>query len=559
MATTPTANATVVTKNGGTIVDGSSNVWTLYNGQIEVNGVIDPTTANVMELAYINGRVWQENIGDLWWGKTSPVGAWLPGAGTPVSPLLVSALPVSANDTVAIHPGQTITDANGNIWSINAGGQVVTNGAADPTTANVIALAYVNGKLWQENSSSLWWAKSVPADTWSPGPGTPVSPLPASATPVSANNTVVNEFSGQTITDANHNVWSINSSSGKVIVNGVPDPTTANVIAIAYEKGLIWQENASQLWWAKSSPGGAWLPANGTSTSPVPTHTWLGGSDNAASNPGNWSPHGAPQPGDTLQVSGIATINAVGNDLAGATLNVGSLTDSATATNVTINASHNAQLDLSVQFSGLIPSRLNIDTLQDQQAVNRLNFAIPPGVSSSRQLGITLNVADTATVNASALHGALTANGGTIQFIGNSSLNGSAIFNDNLTGHATIGLNGGQGEGAVAEINGSVGQDLTFNLGGVAELKIDHPDQFAGAINISTGIPLEQVTFAGLTATSGELLDGVLKLYNGTQLVDSTQVTGSTSTLSLNQTTVGVVLSQNAIPTNGNILLTHLS
>ena len=42
--------------------------------------------------------------------------------------------------------------------------------------------------------------------------------MPASA-PVSANNTVVGKFSSQTITDANHNTWSI-SAQGQAVVNG---------------------------------------------------------------------------------------------------------------------------------------------------------------------------------------------------------------------------------------------------------------------------------------------------------------------------------------------------
>jgi hypothetical protein len=48
----------------------------------------------------------------------------------------------------------------------------------DPTTANVTELAYVDGEIWQENTSNLWWGKTTPADAWAPGPGTPTSPLP---------------------------------------------------------------------------------------------------------------------------------------------------------------------------------------------------------------------------------------------------------------------------------------------------------------------------------------------------------------------------------------------
>ncbi|MBN8873238.1 MAG: hypothetical protein J0H67_10410, partial [Rhodospirillales bacterium] len=60
------------------------------------------------------------------------------------------------------------------------------------------------------------------------------------------------------------------TSGGQVAVNGVVDATTARVTVLAYEKGLVWQENADKLWWSKSKPTDAWGPAAGTTTSPIP-------------------------------------------------------------------------------------------------------------------------------------------------------------------------------------------------------------------------------------------------------------------------------------------------
>jgi endoglucanase len=173
----------------------------------------------------------------------------------------------SANDTVVTGTNAAITDANGNLWTITAGGKVAVNGTADPTTANVIELAYVNGQVWQENASDLWWAKSLPTDTWGPAFGTSTSPLtpPLAASP---NNTVVTT-AGPAIEDASGNAWSI-TAGGQVAVNGVADPTTANVTELAYENGLVWQENTAGLWWSKSIPSDAWGPPLGTSTSPLP-------------------------------------------------------------------------------------------------------------------------------------------------------------------------------------------------------------------------------------------------------------------------------------------------
>jgi hypothetical protein len=85
----------------------------------------------------------------------------------------------SANDTV-VKAGSTaaITDASGNLWTITSGGQVAVNGAADTTTAHVVEIAYVNGVVWQENASNLWWSKTSPTAAWGPTMGTSASPLP---------------------------------------------------------------------------------------------------------------------------------------------------------------------------------------------------------------------------------------------------------------------------------------------------------------------------------------------------------------------------------------------
>jgi hypothetical protein len=164
----------------------------------------------------------------------------------------------------------TIIDASGNRWTITSGGQVAVNGTSDPTTANVIELAYVNGTVWQENASDLWWGKTSPTATWSPAGGTSTSPLPAApANPASPNDSMVIAGSTAAIVDAAGNKWTI-TSGAQIAVNGTTDPTTANVTELAYVNGTVWQENASNLWWGKTSPTAAWSPTPGTSASPLP-------------------------------------------------------------------------------------------------------------------------------------------------------------------------------------------------------------------------------------------------------------------------------------------------
>jgi len=84
---------------------------------------------------------------------------------------------------------------------------------------------------------------------------------------VSVDNTVITGFAAA-IVDAASNKWTI-TATGQVAVNGLADATTSNVVALAYEKGLVWQENSAKLWWSKTLPTDAWGSVPGTTTSPV--------------------------------------------------------------------------------------------------------------------------------------------------------------------------------------------------------------------------------------------------------------------------------------------------
>ena len=193
------------------------------------------------------------------------------------APAAAGSAPASANDTV-VQAGSsaTIIDAGGNAWGIDSAGQVTLNGVGDATTWNVIEVAYVNGTIWSENTSDLWWEKTSTSAPWSPGSGTFTSPLPDGSTgtggsaTASPNDTVVQAGSSAAITDASGDDWGIDSA-GQVTLNGVGDATTWNVIEIAYVNGTIWSENTSDLWWEKTSTGAPWSPSSGTFTSPLPS------------------------------------------------------------------------------------------------------------------------------------------------------------------------------------------------------------------------------------------------------------------------------------------------
>nr|WP_294553582.1 cellulase family glycosylhydrolase [uncultured Rhodopila sp.] len=269
---TPSANdSTLLAGATGKLTDASGNAWTIVNGVVDENGAAAGLSSGVIEIAYVNGTIWQENSSSLWWSWTGT--GWSSGDGTSTSPLPAAPPPkptASPNDTVVLAgSASAITDASGNSWTL-VSGVVDENGTAAGYSAGVTEIAYVNGTLWQENASSLWW--SWTGTGWSSGAGTSTSPLPAAPPPkptASANDTMVLAGSAAAITDASGNTWSI-TGGGQVAVNGVADTTTANVTELAYVNNQVWQENSANLWWGKTSPAAAWAPAAGTATSPLP-------------------------------------------------------------------------------------------------------------------------------------------------------------------------------------------------------------------------------------------------------------------------------------------------
>jgi hypothetical protein len=216
--------------------------------------------------------------------------------------------------------------------------------------------------------------------------------------------------------------------------------------------------------------------------------TWVGGGNNQASNPSDWSPTGAPQPGDTLIISS-GTMDVSGKALAGDTL------------------------DLSV-------------------------------TGNTANIYLKGDIAATAHVTEGSLH----TFGGTIRFVGSNlfSSHATAVFNSNLTGSATLDIIGAGGMGSSVEVNGNVGSGLTFGFESqipVTAMQIDHPKEFLGQLDLPPSPGLEFVAFMGLHVTSADLHDDLLSMYHGRSLVDAVRVVGG-SDLQLQQNSQGVMLTE---------------
>ncbi|HWE31499.1 MAG TPA: cellulase family glycosylhydrolase [Polyangia bacterium] len=149
----------------------------------------------------------QDNVTDGNNNLTSPYGtavaAFIAAGSGPVLPS--PGCTESPNDSVVTSVGPTLCDGAGNVWAIAGDGTITLNGGVAPYSANVIALAYVNGSIWQKNASQLWW--QYVGGGWAPVNGTSTSPLPVKCAE-SPNDSVATGV-GPTLCDGAGNVWAI--------------------------------------------------------------------------------------------------------------------------------------------------------------------------------------------------------------------------------------------------------------------------------------------------------------------------------------------------------------
>jgi hypothetical protein len=75
------------------------------------------------------------------------------------------------------------------------------------------------------------------------------------------------------------------------------------------------------------------------------------------------------------------------------------------------------------------------------------------------------------------------------------------------------------------EIKGAVGYGWTFMLGSTnatSDLTIGHPRSFTALIQLTASpVTLGHLAFMGIHATGAELLNGILRLFDGRKLVDT--------------------------------------
>ena len=369
---------------------------------------------------------------------------------------------------------------------------------------------------------------------------------------------------GSSFTDDQGNVWSINAQD-QVVMNGNPDPNTTNVVEMADVNGVVWQENAAQLWW-NWSPSSAdnfngWSPSAGTSVSPlgdgggVRTLNWTGGGvTQDANDPNNWSPAGPPQPGDVLTMSSGTMLITSNYNLAGDTLSLTSGPSLKVTLNMAGGGSANVAVDnqtLGLQLNGNMGG---IELSDGLGLLGTVNLAI------NTDLVVTGSMDFVAGFDASGVGSHLT-NNGTIGL-------SKGKLDVDLDGTGTYNVHRYHDRGGNVEVTGPVAPGLTFNLQGEsstfnAGLTIDRPAEFQGNVTVGSGPSGPSVDLLTLTGLGGadsyDLKNDLLSIYQGNTVIDTVNLktNGEPYTVATQGGNVGVYIGMDA-PSGASILPLHV-
>jgi len=272
--------------------------------------------------------------------------------------------------------------------------------------------------------------------------------------------------------------------------------------------------------------------------------TWVGGGNNKASNPLDWSPHQAPEPGDFLRVLAIPaspgpfTMNVGGNDLTGDPLSINLFVPSS----FTANLSHKAVMSAFVSpshatFNLSQDSTLDVSTSYGTAMVN-ISGNDTATISPWRG-GAIVNLEDGAKWNGtfSTAAGIVTVEGGADSAFNNNgtSFEGSS---DAAGSSATIGVDViGSGDFQIAssshiEFAKSVGPNQSISDGGWVQ--IDQPNQFDASVTLVSSSSVfapspAEIDLMGLTtADSYSYKNDMLNIFSGNKIIDTLRLHDST-------------------------------
>ncbi len=423
----------------------------------------------------------------------------------------------SLNGAYAVGPGASVTDAQGNVYTIDDAGQIVINGVVDPTTAGVDGLGFKNGMVWQKNVDNLWYSKTSADATWVDLP--PSSGVPITSQYVSPNNT----SSSYSISDANLNTWTINTA-GQIVTDRIVDLTTSGVIKLEYVNGRIWQENADGNFYSKLTPSDTWTSATAVDPLNVTAQLWRGGqSNNDPTQGGNWSQGHLPTANQTLTMIN-GTMNLGGGNLAGDTLTIANQSP-ATVTPV-INMTAGGNLKLTIQQQTTESVRVNVTGGQATLDV------IDP-YPSTMLLTVTADKLSSILLSSRMTFGKLTETGGTVLLNGTNQFNGTnVVLNSNIGGTGTINLATAQSLSSHLEVGGAIGAGVTIVTRGdpfrnaYSSVVLDNAAADKGTITLRDAFL--EIKAAGVDSVS--YTNSMLSLYHGNTVVSAVKVVGIAET-----------------------------
>ena len=249
--------------------------------------------------------------------------------------------------------------------------------------------------------------------------------------------------------------------------------------------------------------------------------TWFGGGNNNANNANDWSPYGAPQPGDTLDMQ-AGVMNIRGKDLAGDTLVIGK---ASTSTTETLNLSNHASATLDLAQFSTDKVTANISGLD----------ALTVNTEFPNTVQLTVNIADYSTliggfhmvfasVAVNGGTGSRLVNNGTIGFVGTSSK-----IDTSVQGNGTIHASTAQSRAAEVEFGGSVSHGQNVEVFGdpgrrlLSHVQIDQPSEFKGSVALGA---FGEVDLKGLSnADSYQIKQDMLSIYSGSHVIEALRLT----------------------------------
>ena len=287
------------------------------------------------------------------------------------------------------------------------------------------------------------------------------------------------------------------------------------------------------------------------------TRTWLGGSDNKASNAANWTPNGAPQPGDgllirpsQLMVFQSFAMNVSGNDLAGDFVSIGVPLTSGWPLNYTATLTHHAVMNAALMETAGI---FNLSQGSSLTLHTQYGYHLGPYASAVINLAgsdhltlndegapITVNLAAGATWNGTfdaksglgpggMFPSTITVNGQPHASFNNngasSVTDGSAKIDADVVGHGSFNVVSSGLALARMEFIGAVGSGQSIADAGV--VAVDLPKEFAAHVTLKAGGELDLNGLASVDSYTFK--NDILSIYAGHSVIDRVHMTDSTA------------------------------